>query len=108
MCSTWKSLPDGNSTNTPKLVSKEGIKKILQALENAAVLEKLKQNNASSTDTLSLPETSRPIDLTCVSEFIQILEQVAAPDSTQELTIDNLLKGLNGIKESLLSQVKSQ
>jgi len=112
MNSPWNNLPEVNkkiqsmfdleNINGSKPLSKEGIRKVLQALETAGILERLKQYDPN----LSIDETPRPIkDLTAVREFIETLEQAVATDNTKELTTDDLLRGIAKIKEALLNQI---
>ncbi|MFZ5942891.1 MAG: hypothetical protein ACOYVD_02190 [Bacillota bacterium] len=87
-----------------KIIPKEGIKKVLQELETAGALEKLKGNNIKS----SASRNGKPkIDLTLVREFVQTIEQIAASE-TRELTKDEFLKAMEAIKESLFSQLDNQ
>lgn len=112
MNSPWNNLPEVNkkiqnmfdleSINGSKPLSKEGIRKVLQALETAGILERLKQYDPN----LSTDEPPRPIkDLTAVREFIETLEQAVAADNTEELTTDDLIRGIAKIKEALLNQI---
>jgi len=115
---TWGNVSDVNmklkkifemdSQKEPKPLPKEALNKVLQALDAAGVLNRLKQNDTSLSTPDNTLEPSKPIkDLTPVREFIETIKQAAFPESIQEFTTDDLKKGIAAVVEDLLSQVNN-
>jgi len=101
-----KKILEMSNQNEPKPLSKEALTKVLQALDTAGVLNRLKQNDTNLSAPDSTEEPPRAIkDLTPVRKFIQTIEQAAAPENTQEFTSDDLKKGIAEVMEALFSQI---